>query len=129
MWQAVGARGPPWAAGGAVPNGEVVTVLGAHLEHDCMEGGFVRVQRASGHEGYMKIKNLHAPVTEGMTVVGGQDLLICRSDGGYSSTGVWPNLGEGRGKWVGSIENGEIVKAIEGPCSSASEGFFMRIQR
>eukprot|EP00747_Dinoflagellata_sp_TGD_P046415 gnl/TRDRNA2_/TRDRNA2_144430_c0_seq1.p1 gnl/TRDRNA2_/TRDRNA2_144430_c0~~gnl/TRDRNA2_/TRDRNA2_144430_c0_seq1.p1 ORF type:complete len:252 (+),score=39.85 gnl/TRDRNA2_/TRDRNA2_144430_c0_seq1:1-756(+) len=128
MWQTVGCRGPPWAPGGAVPNGELVTVLGSQVEMSMIEGGFVKVKRPAGHEGFLKIKNLHAPLQEDASVSAGLQLLHCRVDG-ESRTGIWPKLGEGRGQWVCNIENGELVKVLDGPCNSESEGYFVLVQR
>lgn len=129
MWATPGQRGD-WVRGasGSVPSGEIVTVL-SPPEMTEREGSFVRIRRASGQEGWMKLKNVHRPIegdAEALEqVVAGVTLLHCRTGG--LSTGVWPELGRGRGQWVESVRNGEQLRARGEPQTSDSEGLFVPV--
>jgi hypothetical protein len=60
LWRTPGVRGV-WASGGAVPDGELVTLLSSPQSGEGNEGEFVLVQRPSGIEGWTKIKNVRLP--------------------------------------------------------------------
>lgn len=129
MWATPGQRGA-WVkgAGGSVSNGELVTVVSQPQPTE-KEGTFIQIRRTSGQEGWMKLKNVHRPVDGDevalQQVVTGAMLLHCRTGG--LSTGVWPQLGRGRGQWVESVRNGEKMRARGEPQASDSEGFFVPV--
>lgn len=60
LWCTPGVRGN-WADGGAVPDGEVVSLLSSAMASEGNEGDFVLVCRASGKQGWVKVKNVHLP--------------------------------------------------------------------
>lgn len=57
LWRTPGVRGA-WADGGAVPNGEIVNLRSSPVSSEGNEGDFVLVRRASGIEGWTKVKNM-----------------------------------------------------------------------
>lgn len=57
LWRTPGVRGT-WAEGGAIADGEAVTLLSSPVSSEGNEGDFVLVRRASGIEGWTKIKNV-----------------------------------------------------------------------
>mmetsp|Transcript_118643 Transcript_118643/g.215769 ORF Transcript_118643/g.215769 Transcript_118643/m.215769 type:complete len:356 (-) Transcript_118643:69-1136(-) len=62
LWCTPGVRGK-WVDGGGVPDGEVVKLLSTPQASEGDEGDFVLVRRASGNEGWTKVKNVRLPST------------------------------------------------------------------
>lgn len=60
LWRTPGVRGV-WADGGGIPDGELVSLLSSPQSSEGNEGDFVLVQRATGHEGWLKLKNVRLP--------------------------------------------------------------------
>lgn len=58
LWCTPGVRGK-WTDGGAVPDGEVVTLRSPPVSSEGKEGDFVLVKRSSGIEGWTKVCNVH----------------------------------------------------------------------
>jgi len=57
LWRTPGVRGV-WADGGAVADGESVTLLSSPMASEGNEGDFVLVQRSSGVQGWTKVRNI-----------------------------------------------------------------------
>lgn len=62
LWCTPGVRGK-WVDGGGVPDGELVTLLSTPQTSEGDEGDFVLIRRASGKEGWTKVKNVRLPST------------------------------------------------------------------
>lgn len=61
LWRTPGVRGV-WVEGGAVADGEIVTLLSCPVTSEGKEGDFVLIQASSGREGWTKVRNIHLPV-------------------------------------------------------------------
>lgn len=60
LWKTPGVRGQ-WTDGGAIPDGEAVELLSPPVASEGVEGDFVLVRRATGIEGWTKVKNIQLP--------------------------------------------------------------------
>eukprot|EP00930_Biecheleria_cincta_P063203 TRINITY_DN48708_c0_g1_i1.p1 TRINITY_DN48708_c0_g1~~TRINITY_DN48708_c0_g1_i1.p1 ORF type:complete len:354 (+),score=45.22 TRINITY_DN48708_c0_g1_i1:58-1119(+) len=60
LWRTPGVRGV-WAEGGAVTDGEIVTLLSCPVTSEGKEGDFVLIRTSSGREGWTKVRNIHLP--------------------------------------------------------------------
>jgi len=60
LWRTPGVRGV-WTEGGAIKDGDLVSLLSSPVTSEGNEGAFVLVQTPSGVEGWTKLKNVHLP--------------------------------------------------------------------